>query len=100
MADAFRLAAIQACPVYLDVDRTLDKACALVAEAGRGGAQLAVFPEAFVPGYPIWSWLIPPGRTTELRELFSLLHAGAIAIPSAATDRLCTAARAANLAVA
>jgi nitrilase len=86
--------------VYLDLERTLEKACALIADAGRNGAQLAVFPEAFVPGYPIWSWLIPPGRTAELRELYARLHASAIDIPGAATDRLCAAARAANVAVA
>src|SRR2546421_342820 len=100
MSASFRVAAIQACPVYLDVDRTIDKACALIAEAGRNGAQLTVFPEAFVPGYPIWAWLIPAGRTAELRELYAALHASSISIPGAATDRLGKSAREAGVTVA
>jgi len=97
---SFRVAAIQACPVYLDLDATLDKACSLIAEAGRSDAQLAVFPEAFIAGYPIWIWWIPAGRTAELRELYTALHASSIAIPDAATDRLCDAARRAGITVA
>lgn len=91
---------MQACPVYLDRERTLDKACRLIAEAGRGGAALVAFPEAFVTGYPIWAWFIPPGRTADLREAYVALHASAIAIPSPSTERLCAAARAAGVAIA
>ena len=98
--ESFRIAAVQACPVYFDRDRTLDKACRLIEEAGRGGAQLAVFPEAFVPGYPLWVWFIPPGHTAALREAYVTLHENAIAIPSRSTDRLCDAARSAGIAVA
>jgi nitrilase len=97
---SFRIAAIQACPAYLDLDRTIDKACALIAEVGRHDARLAVFPEAFVSGYPIWAWFIPPGRTADLREAYARLHAAAIAIPDSSTARLCAAARQAGVAVA
>jgi nitrilase len=86
--------------VYLNRDRTVEKACRLIAEAGRKGAALVVFPEAFVPGYPVWAWFIPPGRTSDLREAYVALHANAIAIPSPSTDQLCDAARAAHVAVA
>jgi nitrilase len=96
----FRIAAVQACPVYLDRERTLDKACLLIEEAGRAGANLAVFPEAFVPGYPVWVWFIPPGRTAELREAYVALHANALTIPSRSTERLSEAARSARVAVA
>jgi nitrilase len=96
----FRVAAVQACPVYLDRDRTIDKACRLIAEAGQHGAALVVFPEAFVPGYPVWVWFIPPGRTAELREAYVELHRSSIASPGPATERLGAAARAAGVAVA
>src|SRR3954470_21132639 len=98
--DSFRIAAVQACSVYLDRDRTIDKACTLIAEASRGGANLAVFPEAFVPGYPVWAWFMPPGHTADLREAYVTLHANAVTIPSPATERLCQAARAGGVAVA
>jgi nitrilase len=99
-ADSFTIAAVQACPVYLDRDRTIGKACDLIAEAGRHGAQLVVFPEAFVPAYPLWSWFVPAGRTGELRDLYSRLHAGALVIPDDSTRRLGEAARSAGVVVA
>jgi nitrilase len=97
---SFRIAAVQASAVFLDLERTLDKACALIAEAGKNGATLAVFPEAFVSGYPLWAWLVPPGRTAELRDAYASLHASAIAVPSPATDRLGRAAKDAGVTVA
>ena len=47
-------AAVQAAPVYMDRDATIEKSCALIAEAGAAGAKLIVFPETFVPMYPFW----------------------------------------------
>lgn len=87
------IAAVQATPVFLDREGTIARACELVERAAASGAKLAVFPEAFVPGYPLWVWFIPAGRTHELRELYAELHAQSVAIPSPATDRLCAAAR-------
>ncbi len=97
---SFKIAAVQACPVYMDLEGTIQKACSLIAEAGKGGASLALFPEAFVPGYPLWVWFIPSGHTHPLREAYSELHANSITIPGRSTDRLCKAARAAGVAVA
>jgi nitrilase len=97
---SFRVAAVQACPIYLDLDRTIDKACRLIAEAAGSEADLIVFPEAFVPGYPLWVWFIPPGRTADLRDAYSLLHANSITIPGPSTAQLCDAARRAGVAVA
>src|SRR5207244_2396081 len=49
-------AAIQATPVFLDREATVDKAVRLIREAGSNGAGLMVFPETFIPTYPDWVW--------------------------------------------
>ena len=103
MTEAFpttvRVAAIQATPVFLDLEATLDLACDRIEEAGRNGAQLAVFPEGFLPSYPFWSWFIPPYRTKELRELYDELLRQSVRVPGPVVDRLAHAARTAGVSV-
>src|SRR5207249_6185685 len=50
------VAAVQAAPVFLDRDATIDVLIGHVEEAAAEGAQLVAFPEAIVPGYPVWIW--------------------------------------------
>ena len=47
-------AAVQASPVFLDRDATVEKSLQLIKQAGSGGAGLVVFPETFIPTYPDW----------------------------------------------
>jgi nitrilase len=98
--EPFLAAIVQAAPVLLDRDATIDKACDLIATAAAAGARLVAFPEAFVPGYPFWVWFVPAGDTGTLRELYSELLDNSITVPSPATDRLCSAARDAGVTVA
>ncbi|MBI3044718.1 MAG: carbon-nitrogen hydrolase family protein [Betaproteobacteria bacterium] len=86
----FKAAAVQAAPVFLNREATLDKACSLIAEAARAGANLIAFPEVFLPGYPYWIRLENPFRTT---PYFIELVKNAVEVPSPATARLCEAAR-------
>ena len=86
---SFKIAAVQACPVFLDLDATIEKTCGLIKEAAGRGAVLVVFPEAFIPGYPIWVWFIPSGHTHPLRELYAELHANSISIPGEAVKKIC-----------
>ncbi|KRE24991.1 carbon-nitrogen hydrolase family protein [Agromyces sp. Soil535] len=53
----FLAAVVQASPIYLDIDATVDKTIDLIGEAARGGAKLIAFPETWIPGYPYWAWL-------------------------------------------
>jgi len=54
--DTVRVAAVQACPVILDAEATIDRAIERLVEATDRGAQLVVFPECFVSLYPSGAW--------------------------------------------
>jgi aliphatic nitrilase len=86
----FRAAAVQAAPVFLDTDATIEKACRLIAEAAAEGAKLVVFPEVFVPGYPYWNWTMTPVKGS---AWFEKLFRAAINVPGPEVDALRIAAR-------
>jgi nitrilase len=88
----FKIAAVQASPVYMDKDATVDKACRLIAEAGGSGARLVVFPETFIPSYPDWVWNVPPGKISLNQRLYGELVRQSVTIPGPAVDRLRAAA--------
>ena len=56
-----QLAIVQKAPVFLDKEKTIELAVSTVAEAAGNGAELVVFTEAFIPGYPAWVWRLRPG---------------------------------------
>lgn len=56
----YKVAVVQASPVWLDLDATIDKTIKLINEAAANGAKLVAFPEAFLPGYPWYIWLGAP----------------------------------------
>jgi nitrilase len=80
----------------LDREATVEKACDLIAEAGRNEARLVVFPESFIPTYPDWVWAVPSGEESLLNALYVELLANAVDIPGPATERLGQAARRAH----
>jgi nitrilase len=57
-----KVAAIQAAPVFLDLEASLQKALGLIETAAANGAQLLVFPEAFLPAPPVWVDEVLPGE--------------------------------------
>ena len=90
-----RGAAVQAASVFLDREGSTAKACELIREAGRRGADIIGFPEGFIPGHPVWFHFHPAtGRiATELSvELFK----NAVEIPGPEIEALRHAARAAG----
>ena len=62
MTKNIKVAAAQLSPVFLNKEKTVEKACEAILEAGENGANLIVFPEAFISGYPDWVWLIPNSK--------------------------------------
>ena len=74
-----KIAVVQTPPVFLDRERTIEKAVALVGEVAAAGAELVVFPETFIPGYPIWMWRLRPGADMSLtNELYGRLFDNAV----------------------
>lgn len=67
-----KVAVVQSPPVLLDREKTMVRILASLAEAAREGATLLVFPEAYLPGYPMWVWRLRPGGDIALA---SDLHA-------------------------
>jgi nitrilase len=96
MAESVRVASVQATPVFLNLSATLEKACALIVEAGRNGARLIVLPEAFLPSFPLWvaggSAGNQPGVFDNI-QLYAELLANAVDLPGPATQALGEAAR-------
>jgi aliphatic nitrilase len=86
----FKVAAVQASPVFLDTLATIDKACSLIREAAGKGASLVVFPEVFVPAYPYWSWIATPVAAS---PWFQKLCEAAVEVPGAEIARVAQAAR-------
>ena len=97
MSTKFKIAAAQLSPVFLNKEKTVDKACKAISEAGKSGAKLIVFPEAYISGYPDWVWLIPNSKSADLNELYVKLVENAVSIPDQSTDKLCKAAKSANI---
>ena len=91
-----RLAAIQAAPVFFDLEASTQKACRLIAEAGKQGATLAAFSETWLPGYPFFVWGSSKDPQLQWKAAADYL-ANSVEIPSPTTDRLCTAAKKARI---
>ncbi|UVK43631.1 carbon-nitrogen hydrolase family protein [Mesorhizobium sp. AR07] len=90
-----RIAIVQEPPAFLDREGTIAKAVRLVAEAANGGAELVVFSEAFIPGYPAWIWRLKPGADGGLAgQLHARLVDNAVDLSSDQLRPLFDAARA------
>ena len=85
------VAAVQAAPVLMDQQACLEKAVLLVEQAAAAGARLVVFPEAFIPGTPIWMDSRPIWDGDE--EWFAMLVDQAVVVPGPVTEALGAAAR-------
>lgn len=88
-----KIAAAQLAPIFLNKAKTVEKACEAIKTAGKKGAKIIIFPEAFISGYPDWVWLIPNSKSAALNDLYLKLVENAVSVPDEATDKLCEAAR-------
>ena len=97
-----RVAAIQAEPIVLDREATVEKACQLMAEAAAAGAKLIVFPELFIPTYPnsiVWGRGLSKFGAISGKRAYARLWNNSVEIPSVTTEALGRAASQANATV-
>jgi nitrilase len=91
-----KVAAVQAAPVYLNLEASVEHALSLIREAAGMGARLVVFPETWLPGYPAWLdccrdvalWDYEP-----VKKVFARLMENSVVVPGPVTDALARAAR-------
>lgn len=90
-----RVAVVQAAPVVMDREATVDKVETLTAQAAAGGARLVLFPEAFIPAYPrgLSFGTVVGNRTDAGRRTFARYVANAVDVPGPTTERLGAIAR-------
>jgi nitrilase len=93
--ERFKVAVVQAAPVAFDRKNTLEKAHALAGEAARQGAQLVLFPEAFVSGYPrgLDFGAVVGSRSEKGREDFRRYWVSSVDVPGPAVGELGRTAR-------
>lgn len=96
MPEKVKVAAVQASPVFMDKEATIEKACHLIKEAGKKDAELIVFPETFISAYPS-AWTMGWDSDAEaVAKVFVDFQDNSLVIPSNDCEILCDAARAAN----
>ena len=96
MAREIKLAIVQESPVYLDSEKSSLLAIQLIREAAAEGAELVVFGECWLSGYPVWidhaqDYATWNNETT--KALYQAIHRSSVAIDSDEVRALRTASR-------
>lgn len=94
-----RVAVVQAAPVILDIEATMEKTLLLIQEAAKKEAQIVVFPESFIPAYPrgLGFGFVVGRRSVEGRYDWQRYFENSVPVPSQYTDRLGEAAKKAGI---
>lgn len=86
----FKAATVQTSPVFLNVEKTIDKSISFIKEAAQNGAKLIAFPEVFLAGYPYWNWIMTPVQGSKWYEE---LYKNSVATDDAVMQKLYKAAK-------
>lgn len=89
--ETIKVAAVQASPVILDAEATIEKALGLLHQAADEGVQLAVFPETFVSVYPSGAWGHQAAQFGGFDEMWERLWASSVEVPGPAIDKVVAA---------
>ncbi|MFC1660167.1 carbon-nitrogen hydrolase family protein [Gemmatimonadota bacterium] len=85
-----RVAVVQASPRFFDLGGSVEKVAGLTKDAAEGGAELVLFPEAYIGGYP-WGLAFGTavgGRSPAGRRTWERYWAGAMEVPGPETKQL------------
>ncbi len=96
MVQQIKVAAAHVAPVFLDAKATVKKACKIIENAGKDGIELLVFPESFIPGFPLWAAISAPIQN---HDFFVDFARESISVPGPEVMSICAAAREANIIV-
>src|ERR687894_1288191 len=89
-----RVAAVQATPVILDAEATVEKAACLFGDAAQAGAELVVLPETFVSLYPSNAWARNTAAFGGSDELWERMWLSSVDVPGPLVDELVDVCRA------
>ena len=94
-----KVAAVQASPVLFNREASVEKACQLIEEAAGQGAQILLFPEAFIPAYPrgLSFGMVVGNRSPMGRRTWQVYWDNAVELPSPQTEALGEAVRQAGV---
>jgi len=81
----FKAATVQTSPIFLNVEKTVDKAISFIKEAAQNGAKLIAFPEVFIAGYPYWNWIMTPVQGSKWYEE---LYKNSVSVEDAVMQKL------------
>lgn len=90
----FKAATVQTSPVFLNAEKTIEKAITFIKEAHENGAELIAFPEVFVAGYPYWNWIMTPVQGSKWYEE---LYKNSVAVIDPCMNSLYAAAKEYNM---
>jgi len=94
-----KVAVVQAAPILFDREATVKKACGLIEQIAEQGAQLILFPEAYVPAYPrgLSFGTVVGSRSPEGRKIWQSYWENTVEVPGPTTEKLGEAARKAQV---
>ncbi len=98
----FTVALVQETPVFMNLPATVARVEALIAESAREGARVVVFPETWLPGYPVWIDSAPGAALWDdagAKALYRLLARNSLRLGSESLARLQAAADSAGMVV-
>lgn len=93
MSTTIRVAAVQAEPVWLNLEKTIE----MIIEAADRGVDLLAFPETWLPGYPVFLWSHP---VYEQMTFVARYHANSVTLNGQEFTRIREAARRHSIMVA